>query len=63
MSEARALRILGLVLVFAGTIGTVAALTGLMVGTDGTAAFPASVVIGIVVIIANRPQRRRRPRR
>lgn len=62
MSERRSLRLLALVLVLVGTLGTVAALTGLMGGTDGTAAFPASVVIGIVVLVKNRPRKRRWPR-
>lgn len=62
MTTNRALRLYGLVLVFVGVIGTVAAATGLMVGVEGTALFPASVVIGIVVLVVNRPQKRRRPR-
>lgn len=57
MSERRGLRLLALALVLAGTLGTVATLTGLMDGADGTAAFPASVVIGIVVLVANRPRK------
>lgn len=62
MSEQRSQRLLGLALALVGMLGTVAALTGLTGGTDGTATFPASVVIGIVVIVANRPRKRRRPR-
>lgn len=61
MSERRKIRLLLLALVLAGAAGTAATLAGWMAGTDGTLAFPASVVIGIMGLHANRPQKRTEP--
>lgn len=62
VSRARELRLLGLCLIIAGSLGTWATLAGVVTGIDASALFPTSVAIGIVVIVANRPRKRRRPR-
>jgi hypothetical protein len=62
VSAARELRLLGLWLIVVGSLGTGAALAGHLAGTDGSAAFPASVAIGIMVIVSNRPDKARKRR-
>jgi Na+(H+)/acetate symporter ActP len=60
MSESRKLRLLGLVLAVEGLLGSGLVLAGWEVA--GGLAFPLSAAGGIVLIVANRPRKRRRPR-
>lgn len=62
MSERRRLRLIGLWLILVGVGGIMAALAG-RIGHEGALAFPASVAIGIIVIVANRPANARKPGR